>query len=112
MTESEKDLYTRLVALIQHHSGAGYIYAAPDCPEVYFLAGMHNPTRKIYEFLGDSENEPGIISTLLERKGVETVVINRRPRFSDKMNSEIVMLLKERFPKSLDLGQFTVRWKN
>ena len=37
--------YDRLVPLVTGLAGGGSLYAGPDCPEVYFLTGLPNPTR-------------------------------------------------------------------
>src|ERR1700674_3477132 len=48
--DSEK-IYSQLIPLIQEHAGTGEIYAAPDCPQIYFLSGYRNPTRALFDFL-------------------------------------------------------------
>lgn len=112
VTESDKALYTQLVELIRKkHGGSPYIYATPDCPEVYFLSGMRNPTRTIFDFLNDSQSEPAWLSGVLETNNVNVVAINRWPHFSGEVSPNLMAVLEDRFPRSLDLGQFTVRWR-
>src|SRR5439155_25723243 len=41
---SDALLYDELIPLVQSHAAGKFIYAAPDCPEVYFLSGLQNPT--------------------------------------------------------------------
>ena len=50
LTADESHTYSQVISLVRQHATSGYIYASPDCPEVYFLAGLQNPTRKIFEF--------------------------------------------------------------
>ena len=39
----EKAEYETMVRLLREHSDGGFVYAAPDCPEVYFLSALvHN----------------------------------------------------------------------
>jgi hypothetical protein len=112
VVDVDKALYSRMIDLIRKHRGStDYIYAAPDCPEVYFLAGMHNPTRTIFNFLSRSKNEPAELLELLKAKNVNVVVINERLHFSGALSPTLIALLSDRFPFSVDLGQFTVRWK-
>jgi hypothetical protein len=40
--------YQRLVSFVLEHSAGEPILAAPDCPEVYFLAGKKNPTAALF----------------------------------------------------------------
>jgi hypothetical protein len=44
VTADSAEMYQKLIPLIQRRAVDRMIYAAPDCPEVYFLAGYKNPT--------------------------------------------------------------------
>jgi len=37
-------MYEQAVSLIQQHAGNGMVLATPECPEVYFLSALRNPT--------------------------------------------------------------------
>lgn len=112
VADADKALYSGMIELIHKHGGStGYIYATPDCPEVYFLAGMRNPTRAIFDFLNRSGNKPAELMEVLLEKNVNVVAINKRPHFSGVLNPKLMALLMDRFPFSVDLGQFAVRWK-
>jgi hypothetical protein len=111
LTDYESSLYAQLVSVIQKHSTSTYIYAAPDCPEIYFLAGMRNPTRKFFDFFSNKESDSQEISALLKERKINVVVINHTPQFSRTLESSVSALLEEHFPEFLDLGHFTVRWK-
>ena len=112
VTDVHKNVYTQIVTLAREHRGSGYIYAAPECPEIYFLSGLRNPTRHIIDFLSDKETKPKDLAELLEAKGVEFVVINRDPYHSSKLDDNTVAVLQERFPQSVELGPFTARWRD
>jgi len=112
VTDIHKNVYTQIVTLAREHRGSGYIYAAPECPEIYFLSGLRNPTRHIIDFLSDKETKPKEFAELLEAKGVEFVVINRDPYHSSKLDDNTVAVLQERFPQSVELGPFTARWRD
>jgi hypothetical protein len=111
VTEQDNQLYTQVVNLIQKHSKSSYIYAKPDCPEIYFLSGMRNPTREMFDFFSDSEKDPHLVSALLEQKKINVVVINQELQFSPTLDPGVFAMLEEHFPRFLNLGRFTVRWK-
>jgi hypothetical protein len=103
--------YETLAAVIERRSrGSRFIYATPDCPEVYFLSEKGNPTRALFEFLGEPLKLEALL-TLLEEKAVPLVVINRRGSFSDRVRAEVRTALQERFRFSRTIGRFEVRWK-
>jgi hypothetical protein len=104
--------YTRLIPLIQQHAIGDYIYAAPDCPEVYFLSGKRNPTRTLFDFFDrDTTGRNQRILDTVDRTGVNVVAILTNPYFSPPMNSELVHALALRFPKAEVVGRFQVRWR-
>ena len=112
VADADKALYSRMIELIHKHAGSSdYIYATPDCPEVYFLARMRNPTRAIFDFLSRSGSKPTALLEVLREKNVNVIAINKRPHFSGLLNPKLMVLLTDRFPFFVDLGQFTVRWK-
>jgi len=111
VTEYDNQLYTQVVNLIQKHSKSIYIYATPDCPEIYFLSGMRNPTRTMFDFLSDGEKDPRLLSALLEKKQINVVVINQVLQFSPPLDPAVFAMLQEHFPRFLNFGRFTVRWK-
>ena len=111
VSDADDRLYSQLLDLIRSHRGSGYIYATPDCPEVYFLSGMRNPTRKILDFLAAVETDPPHVSQLVEENRIKIVVINRWPHFSGRLSPEVEAILENRFPRSLELHHFSVRWR-
>ena len=48
----EAQLYQELIPVIQSHALGSFTYATPDCPEIYYLSGLRNPTRTPVRFLG------------------------------------------------------------
>ena len=63
----EQDEYERLVAELRAHASSGYMYATPDCPEVYFLSGLRNPTRTFFDFFDEPWAGP-LASSMPSRK--------------------------------------------
>src|SRR5439155_617081 len=43
----DKAMYEEAVTAVGAHARGDYIWAGPDCPEVYFLAAKRNPTRTL-----------------------------------------------------------------
>ncbi len=120
----EADLYRRLVAAIQAHSTAeDYIYATPDCPQVYFLSGRRNPTRTFFDFFDADYADPPTrrarLLALLEERDVPVIVINYQAEFSRTYDPELVRALVARFPHQESVAmeewpgpaRFTVRWR-
>ena len=113
----DKATYERLVDEIHRHAPVGsFIYAAPDCPQVYFLAGMRNPTRTMYDFfdldfVADPQGRRQRILETLEKREVAVVVINWQPDFTRWTDREFHQALLTRFPRATWIGQFDVRWR-
>ena len=104
--------YERLIPEIQAHAGPGeYIYAGPDCPEVYFLAGKRNPTRTMFEFLEDPGEQTARVLRAIDTHQVEAVVVYSSPEFSRPLPPELLAALREHFPQAERIGQFEVRWR-
>lgn len=103
--------YDSLVAVIRAHASGAYGYAAPDCPQVYFLAGLRNPTRTIFEFLADSGAGTARVLHALDEHAVPVVAINRQPLFSGPLPPDLLDSLAVRYPQADTLDQFVVRWR-
>jgi hypothetical protein len=108
---SDAQLYERLVSVLQSHASGGFVYAAPDCPQVYFLSGFKSPTRHSFEFAEDTIGNITQILHTLDGLNVNVVAINGDPQFSGPMSPALYGALEERFPHSADIGKFQVRWK-
>ncbi len=118
-------VYRELVELIHSLTPPGsYIYATPDCPEVYFLSGMKNPTRTFYELFDGSvsSDRQQKLAELLDRQHVNVLVINHNPPFSDELSAQYLEALFQRYPNSqtirgaLEPGEpptdlFTILWR-
>jgi hypothetical protein len=87
------------------------MYAAPDCPEVYFLSGLESPTRHYFDYAEDPRDYSKRTLSVLDSLNVNTVAINRDPQFSGPMSPALYGSLQERFPNSTEIGKFEVRWK-
>ena len=103
--------YDSLVTLVRAHASGAYGYAAPDCPQVYFLAGLRNPTPTIWEFLSDSAGQTAHVLQALDDHQVRAVVINRLPPFSRPLPADLLDSLTVWYPRADSLGSFIVRWR-
>ena len=110
VTPADKRQYESLVAAIRLHARDGVVYATPDCPEVYFLAGQHNPTRTIFDFFDDPVGRTGRLMRVIEERHVNVVILNRDPSFSRPPAPAFETWLAARFPHAMPIGRFDVRW--
>jgi hypothetical protein len=104
--------YEELISEIQAHAGASpYIFAAPDCPEVYFLSGKRNPTRIIFDFFDDPREHTARMLKAIDSGRIQVVAINLEPGFSGAVPDDLMAALRERFPQWKRVGCFEIRWR-
>jgi hypothetical protein len=95
-----------MVAAVQQHSTNRQVLAFPECPEVYFLTGLQNPTRN------DGGVLPEDVYRVLAENRVNVIVINQRPYFpASKPTPEIMAAIERTFPHSSTSGKYLVRWR-
>ena len=102
-------LYSVLIPRTQARAAGGEIWAGPDAPEVYFLAGLRNRTRAIFDFLGGADS---VAAIEIRRDDVRAVVLNGRPAFSPPLSSALVSAVRARFPHGEQIGRFELRWRD
>ena len=107
----EGQVYDRLAKVIREHARGEYIFAAPDCPEVYFLTGHRNPTRTFYDFFADDKNNTASVIQLVRTNNITLIVLNSQPQFSPPMRKDLISTLGAEFPQHEIVGQFDVRWR-
>lgn len=110
MPEKAAD-YRVMVDELRRRARGRYVYAGPDAPEVYFLAGFRNPTRQIFEFFDDPAGHDRRLLDALERNGVEAIAINRHPDFSRFPDAAMLAELQARYPHAASYGSFMVAWR-
>jgi len=111
VTSAQAPGYRRLVHLIDAHGVGRPIYAGPDAPEIYFLAGRANPTPYMFDFLADPGERRQRIERVLLDPRVAVAVINTDPGFSPPLDRRLVSLAERRFPRSERVAGFDVRWR-
>ena len=98
--------------MLRARAKGGYTWASPDCPEVYFLSGLKNPTRTLFDFFDDTTGRTPRILEALEKHGVTVIVLNAGPAFSVLPPDDLVAELERRYPYAANVGPFHVRWRS
>lgn len=105
-------VYGELVPFIQSRAGNNPILAGPDCPEVYFLSGLKNPTPVFFDSLEPPKEYEKSMRALLDRPDyINVAVLNESPEFSVSQLRLLQELISTRFPESRRIGTFTVYWR-
>jgi hypothetical protein len=107
----QADEYRGIEHLLREHARGGYTWASPDSPEVYFLTGLRNPTRALFEFFDDPSGREQRLLAALDEHAVTAIVLNREPEFSPPITNEMFAQLARRYPAWADVGHFHVRWR-
>lgn len=103
--------YRPLILLLRARARGEYTWASPDMPEVYFLSGLKNPTRTLFDFFDDTTGRSARILSALDSHGVTAIVLNRAPAFSAPLSDDLIAALEQRYPFGADVGPFQVRWR-
>jgi dolichyl-phosphate-mannose-protein mannosyltransferase len=104
-------VYGRVISLVQQKAGNGAVYAGPDCPEIYFLAGVRNPTRMIVDAFEDYAHETSRVLAAIDSTNPNVIVINRVPEVSTPLPGDLRQTLAARYPNKAYIGNFEVRWR-
>lgn len=104
-------VYNVLIPLVREHAGTGDIYAAPDCPEVYFLSGYRNLTPDVYDFLRPESRNTRAILALIANPHIRVVVVNTRPPLSPALPHEVMIAIAREFPQGEMISAFEIRWR-
>jgi len=104
-------IYGELATILKQHARGEYIYATPDCPEVYFLNGFRNPTPTLYDLADDPIGRTERILQAIRQHDINLVVLNADPQFSPPVPADLRAALESEFPNRAHTGKFEVRWK-
>jgi hypothetical protein len=107
----DAEMYHVAVRVLQQHARGGWTWASPDCPEIYFLSGLRNPTRSLFDFFDDAAGRTPRILAALERNGVTAIALNGDPQFSGNIPADLVAELERRYPFGANIGKFQIRWQ-
>jgi hypothetical protein len=104
-------MYEYVIPLLRSRARGGYTWASPDAPEIYFLSGLRNPTRTLFDFFDDPTDRSARVLRAIEAHGVTAIALNRRPAFSEPIPDDLVNELERRFPFAANVGPTQVRWR-
>ena len=103
--------YGSLVTKLRAHARGEYTWASPDAPEVYFLSGLRNPTRTLFEVFDARPATPDDVMRTLESHHVTAVVLGT-PSFSPPISSDMYARLFARYPHEEYVGNYLLRWRD
>jgi hypothetical protein len=103
--------YEAVVATLTAHARGSFTFAGPDLPEIYFLAGLQNPTRSLFDFLEPSATRTERVLGAIDDNHITAVVTNEKVRYSSPLSPELEAGLESRFPVTRTVGRLTVRWR-
>jgi hypothetical protein len=104
-------VYDSLIVLLRARAHGGYTWASPDTPEIYFLSGLRNPTRSLFEVFEDSANTSETLLRTLDTHGVTAIVLNANPAFSPVISRPLFAQLATRYPSARWVGPYQLRWR-
>jgi dolichyl-phosphate-mannose-protein mannosyltransferase len=99
-------IYQGLSALVRTSFRGGVFFAAPDCPQVYFLNGFVNPSGVLFDFFGDTDED-----NAAKWINANMIVVNHAPHFSPRASERLLNLLRSEFVHGESVGPFEVRWR-
>jgi hypothetical protein len=102
--------YEALIAAVQILAKDRTLWAGPDAPEVYFLSGVPNRTRTLFDFL---DAEAGTVPLIERVRAAQAslVVLNLQPDFSRPPDQATVDALRAEFPNANSVPGFLVFWR-
>ena len=102
--------YEALIGMVQVLAKDRTLWAGPDAPEVYFLSGVPNHTRTLFDFLDATAGTVPLIERV-RAIGATLVVLNLRPDFSGAPDQATVDALRADFPNVRKVPGFLVFWR-
>ncbi len=104
--------YQELIPSVQKLAAGRAILAAPECPEVYFLSQLRNPTGILFDFFHQPQEYQAQIQAILDRPDfIKVVVLCEAPEFSAEQLKVLQTVVPSRFPRSRTIGNFEVFWR-
>ncbi len=98
--------YENLIRSLQSHARNSYVFAEPECPDIYFFSGLENPSNN------DGGLPPAEVEALLARDDVYAIVFNRKPYFSKLIDAgQMQKKYESRFPHMEVFGKYLLMWR-
>ena len=108
----DAERYESLIGAVQVLARDRTLWAGPDSPEIYFLSGVPNRTRTLFDFLdGPARQQTVPLLDRVRAAGATMVVLNLRPAFSAPPNQATVEALQSEFPNVRTVQGFLVFWR-
>ena len=107
---SDAERYEALIGAVQVLAKDRTLWAGPDAPEVYFLSGVPNRTRTLFDFLDATAGTVPLIERVRAAQA-SLVVLNLQPDFSARPDQATVDALRVEFPNARSVPGFLVFWK-
>lgn len=110
--KSSADQYDQLIPYVAQIANGQAILAGPDSPEIYFLAGVPNPTPVFFDFFHNTGEYRALMQGVLDRPGyIHVVVLKSKPQFSFVQRDILYSLVAGRFSHSRAFDGFVVFWR-
>jgi len=103
--------YTELMSTLQALAPGRSLWAGPDAPEVYFLSGMRNRTRVMFDFLDMDAGASRSLADRVFQSEASLVVIKVSPSFSPHARAADLDSLRMRYPNERAVPGFLVLWR-
>jgi hypothetical protein len=112
VSREDSTTYTQLVQTVQRHASGGWMYVWHDAPQIYFLAGLRNPTSTTFEAFEDSvARSAATLSGALRSHDVRVVVLTDPSGAARPMDPAFRAWLTAEYPESAQIDRFEVRWR-
>ncbi len=112
VSQPDAAAYEELIPFVQHLTVGRELLAGPECPEVYFLSGLRNPTTILFDFFHEPHEYEELTQAMLDRPNfINVVVLCETPEFSVDQLKVLQTLVPARFPESRKIGNFWVFWR-
>ena len=102
--------YEALIGAVEVLAKDRTLWAGPDAPEVYFLSGVPNRTRTLFDFLDGTAGTVPLIERI-HAVQPSLVVLNLKPDFSAPPDQVTVDALRNEFPNARSVPGFLVFWR-
>ncbi len=112
VTRDDSTLYAQLIGSIQRHAAGGWMYVWHDAPQLYFLAGLRNPTHTMFDAFDDSiAASDATLRAELEAHDVRVVVLTDPDHAIRPLDPAFHAWLLAAYPESEWVRRFEVRWR-
>jgi hypothetical protein len=101
------DLVTRVTTLAPGRT----MWAGPDAAEVYFLSGVPNRTRVLFDFLATDSTASWSVARRAIGSGATLVVLKHDPVFSHNPTRADLDALRDAYPNASRMNGFTIFWR-